>query len=1523
MKKTLTEAHESQELATNCAAASGDRTKRTGYVSLQRQTSANSSRSSVRKIRETFETAATNSNGLKTGGSFSDSLKSGNTENRDDNSSGEKSVIGQAKVSNGLVTSVQLRSTLGDSSDGKIGAEDIDSGGHKSKCSSECLRSTAVEPEKAQDRLVKSQSYIEQLQQNLTTKLSSATVEAFKHEYSPALSRRSRSNSGGSALIDSNQNETHNRGNHSAVGPSLTDGNQDSDRSNRQARDSKPAAGKGASSGSALKRRKFLFFNGIFGSSVTKTPPKHTDSHKNNAITSNETQGNRQAEVNSVVAPVQNGSIHLENKYCNQGSDGCVDNSSESCVETAVKPSEGVPGETIDRDSAVTDKCGIASSLNTNCDVNISYCDNISDTSKQQTYSTPEATKSPSSPKPVRVSWTTRLIQKLTEEEARKKNKSQTNIQKTRRIVRFPQKKPPKVVKQERPIVFEESKIQHESASLLHLSADVSTNQSDLCRDCREKDAKENPSGIILDEENKDAYASLISQLADSTNEEENQRVSALNGEDLLLKQKKLEEIRAAIAREECIYTSSDDDSVHSATITASTGNIEGGQRKEPKPSGIRRLLPQGLFAQKHPHINRADEDAVLESLLKRNDPSRVYPATNSARPVLETAFLSDSEYKLPARSEVGQQQRSQSTSPATRHKQASPRARRHQQDRDYTSIQENEQNSSRISHQARSKSLSPARDRRSSAKSPTTRRTVPDTSLILEERLQHTRKELSSPPGRDVKRPSSATPTDRPNRVHQRQNPLLSPSNKTTQEGKIFQSTVRAHSGRPSDAFYHSPPGRRRQLNKDAQNNNTADEFSRKVSGSSSASSTSTIVAESPPVSASSWNPVLVNLENQAISGSPDIRKLQQQRQQKYASEDSGGYGEIRNSVQRDDQDLVSRRFDYANMYYHSNSGSMRKPQGSLQLRYGPPAVQVTNPNSVPSGRLSAPPVTSYIIEDYPRRRVVSPEPLGSRQEYENIPSSRRSSSQPPSLRESDQKFSRQPSFQPVIQTDKRLLRPVGAEPRITSQSRPIQGQNANSKKTQTTRSYIQQQFRQLEEGLRISPQLQNKKLSRQEIEALYWETQKLREGLSSLSQYFAPNIPRLGERYYSTMSLPQQPPSAHRSARRSEQTSPMPYPQAAPRKPFRTQSALNVESGYGSVIVRPQPIYTNVQQLQPIQQGRPSHNAVQKVPRARSASPGPNSGRHMSSRSLSLPRSLPASIVHEEPSRKVSDDLTNYFTRGVPQRNTIGPIRTSQNSPQSRHLLTPTIYEERVQRGGQEEVQLRYGERYKRGDDILGGSVNKNSSVISKSQNAGDIAMDRSPLPGDVNDCKKSGNGKRSKKFSSEQPHHAPIFKRGSLISTSTSSVDCVDSPMTPKRVSFTRSYTDEPLSWPTRYGPAPEPPTRQRKLQSVDSDVFLPSDEYNTYANVPQAPNRPLPPIPCDVNGVAYGSVTRKIRDSRFPASGFPLSVQRWQQQSESESGSEAGEVQRILQQGSYGRGLYFRFTGMSVMIELFSS
>ncbi|KAJ9600099.1 hypothetical protein L9F63_009610 [Diploptera punctata] len=209
--------------------------------------------------------------------------------------------------------------------------------------------------------------------------------------------------------------------------------------------------------------------------------------------------------------------------------------------------------------------------------------------------------------KQVRVSWTTRLIQKLTEEETKKKNKD-SKVQKPKRIVRFPQKKPPKAEKKEWPKFYPGIK-----------KPEVQTER------------RENVSGIKIDDKEKDAYACLINQLSDPEKEKKEKQLEEKDEARL----QEVEEIRAALARKECAI-SSDEDSVV--------------DMKE-KPSGIRKFLPQNLFSRKEEH-----ERPVLEPLLKRGD--RVYPA----RPVHETAFLSHSS--SPVRDNEHNSSRSKSMSP-------------------------------------------------------------------------------------------------------------------------------------------------------------------------------------------------------------------------------------------------------------------------------------------------------------------------------------------------------------------------------------------------------------------------------------------------------------------------------------------------------------------------------------------------------------------------------------------------------------------------------------------------------------------------------------------------------------------------------------------------------------------------------------------------------------------------------------------------------------------------------------------
>ncbi|XP_039281035.1 coiled-coil domain-containing protein AGAP005037 isoform X6 [Nilaparvata lugens] len=103
------------------------------------------------------------------------------------------------------------------------------------------------------------------------------------------------------------------------------------------------------------------------------------------------------------------------------------------------------------------------------------------------------------------------------------------------------------------------------------------------------------------------------------------------------------------------------------------------------------------------------------------------------------------------------------------------------------------------------------------------------------------------------------------------------------------------------------------------------------------------------------------------------------------------------------------------------------------------------------------------------------------------------------------------------------------------------------------------------------------------------------------------------------------------------------------------------------------------------------------------------------------------------------------------------------------------------------------------------------------------------------------------------------------------------------TGKRVSFSPNRQQE-IYWPTRKGPSVEPPTR-RGGGEVSS----------------AAPDRPLPPVPRPRGTGEYGRlpppanqpVTRRVQ----------ALANRWQHQSESESGSEAGEIQRILHNTYY--------------------
>lgn len=180
---------------------------------------------------------------------------------------------------------------------------------------------------------------------------------------------------------------------------------------------------------------------------------------------------------------------------------------------------------------------------------------------------------------------------------------------------------------------------------------------------------------------------------------------------------------------------------------------------------------------------------------------------------------------------------------------------------------------------------------------------------------------------------------------------------------------------------------------------------------------------------------------------------------------------------------------------------------------------------------------------------------------------------------------------------------------------------------------------------------------------------------------------------------------------------------------------------------------------------------------------------------------------------------------------------------------------------------------------------------------------------------------------------PTYGPIFKRGSIQPSSSCEGDLNSSAG--KRVSFSPSQEQDMRSgeiyWPTRKGMAPDPPTRQ----STRAD----QTDYVNVSDLRRAPDRPLPPIPRKPaqkpGNVEYGAVGRQ-RGAITPTTqrvqalasrwqqqqgdnstanspgrgvqGVPRPANRWVCQSDTESGSEAGEIQRILQADNYCSGMF---------------
>ncbi|XP_025406795.1 coiled-coil domain-containing protein AGAP005037 isoform X5 [Sipha flava] len=145
--------------------------------------------------------------------------------------------------------------------------------------------------------------------------------------------------------------------------------------------------------------------------------------------------------------------------------------------------------------------------------------------------------------------------------------------------------------------------------------------------------------------------------------------------------------------------------------------------------------------------------------------------------------------------------------------------------------------------------------------------------------------------------------------------------------------------------------------------------------------------------------------------------------------------------------------------------------------------------------------------------------------------------------------------------------------------------------------------------------------------------------------------------------------------------------------------------------------------------------------------------------------------------------------------------------------------------------------------------------------------------------------------------QKRFQPIFKRGALQAPAEE--PAAVALASPKRVSFSpqpcaaapRSLQSaEPAAyWPTKKGPSPQPPTRRR---TADSPVAAVAD-------------RPLPPVPkrSPSTSAIYGTLRgfnegQSKQPQMIQNRWCPPSPQHHYHQSGSESGSEAGEVQRIL-------------------------
>jgi hypothetical protein len=173
-------------------------------------------------------------------------------------------------------------------------------------------------------------------------------------------------------------------------------------------------------------------------------------------------------------------------------------------------------------------------------------------------------------------------------------------------------------------------------------------------------------------------------------------------------------------------------------------------------------------------------------------------------------------------------------------------------------------------------------------------------------------------------------------------------------------------------------------------------------------------------------------------------------------------------------------------------------------------------------------------------------------------------------------------------------------------------------------------------------------------------------------------------------------------------------------------------------------------------------------------------------------------------------------------------------------------------------------------------------------------------------------------------------PVYRRISQASNNGNMTIADYGSTGPKRVSFSNQNNVTkigPCQWPTKHGSAPEPPTRRNKIESPiyydtpSTNLLLSTNQDVTKYDEYDA-NRPLPAPPNHSSSPNSWTPIRRysVPKGQSQSSRYPVVQNRQLRHSSndddsdrkllptfngSESGSEAGEVQRILQQRQSGK------------------